>query len=576
MKRIGFISIIISIILLGGMLEISGCKDSRQVENRLDTAESLMEERPDSSLSILKEIKDSELNGKRLKARYALLKSMALDKNYIDTTTFDVLQPAIDYYLKHGNADEKLKTYYYQGVIYKNSGDDDLAMQSCLKALDIEENVSDSLTLARLLVAQSTLFYSQYRISDFLNNNLKAGNIFGSKSKIHLQLISYSKALSGATILNDRSKADSIINICNAIINDSIPLKKLALRSYLTYSVSFGNKEEIKSLIEEVEQSDISEASKLNIARAHSKIGEPEKGLEHLYEAEIAPDDILDSLSYWSIKTEILENMSKEKAALESFRNYSRLLEVYHTQLFSNELLFSEKKHQMEIESMGKIHRRDNAIKWILVGVAVLICIICFIYYRYRLNKAGRIIAERDAEMLQLEADKLHLESEKLQLESENLHLAISQLESEQERLTALLEQRDEISSEMRDVIRERLDMLNGLLAKEITNEDSYAKPFKKYVETLRKDRMKFQDSTRKAFQAVYPKFMVDLINKGLTEREINYVCLYALGLRGKEIGTYLDLARHYNISSDIRRKLGLDSNGSNLGPYIRKMMKEN
>ena len=36
--------------------------------------------------------------------------SMALDKNYIDTTTFDIIQPAIDYYLSKGNADEKLRT----------------------------------------------------------------------------------------------------------------------------------------------------------------------------------------------------------------------------------------------------------------------------------------------------------------------------------------------------------------------------------------------------------------------------------------------------------------------------------
>ncbi len=59
----------------------------------------------------------------------------------------------------------------------------------------------------------------------------------------------------------------------------------------------------------------------------------------------------------------------------------------------------------------------------------------------------------------------------------------------------------------------------------------------------------------------------------GLTEREIDFVCLYALGLRGKDIGNYLDLARHYNISTEIRKKLGLDTNDTNLGPFIRKMM---
>ncbi len=560
------------LVLLGVIIS---CEHHNIIDNRLDLAESFMEDRPDSSLAILNEIKGSELDGKRLKARYALLKSMALDKNYIDTTTFDVLQPAIDYYLKHGSADEKLRTYYYQAVIYMNAGDDDKAMQSTLNALDNDGDITDSLIMARLLVLQSTFFYRQYRILDFLNNNLKAGSLFGLKGKIHQQLISYCKALNGATTLNDKSKADSIINICDALINDSIPLKKLALKSYLRYTINFGSNEEIRNMIKEVEKTEIFDDAKMNLARAYSKIGEPDKGLLCLNESKIAPDDILDSLTYWAVRTGIMEKMGQDKASLQAFRNYSRLLEIYHDKLFSNELLFSEKKHEMELENMDKLHKRDSVIKWIMVGMALMACLIGLIFYRYRLNKAARLIAEQNADKLQLETIRLQLEADKLQLETENLHLEISQLEDERERLSGLVEHSDEISAEMKIIIRERIEMLNGLLAKEITNEENYAKPFRKYVETLRNDRKKFQDSTRKVFEATYPKFIADLNDHGLTEREINYVCLYALGLRGKEVGNYLDLARHYNISSDIRRKLGLDSNGLNLGPYIRKMMKE-
>jgi hypothetical protein len=57
-----------------------------------------MDERPDSAMFILNELKIDELN-KQHRARYALLMSMALDKNYIDTTSFAVLQPAITHIL---------------------------------------------------------------------------------------------------------------------------------------------------------------------------------------------------------------------------------------------------------------------------------------------------------------------------------------------------------------------------------------------------------------------------------------------------------------------------------------------
>ncbi|MBU3838402.1 MAG: hypothetical protein H9777_08855 [Candidatus Phocaeicola faecigallinarum] len=108
----------------------------------MDLAESLMISQPDSSLVILNAL-DGETLDEAASARFALLKSMALDKNYIDTTTFDVLQPAIDYYIKKGSPDEKLRTYYYQGRIYHNQGDDDMAMKSFLSATDIKDGISD-------------------------------------------------------------------------------------------------------------------------------------------------------------------------------------------------------------------------------------------------------------------------------------------------------------------------------------------------------------------------------------------------------------------------------------------------
>lgn len=77
----------------------------------MDCAETIMNASPDSALSLLDSIAPESFSGSRRKARFALLRSIAPDKNYIDTTNFDVLQPAIDYFLMKGSPDEKLKTY---------------------------------------------------------------------------------------------------------------------------------------------------------------------------------------------------------------------------------------------------------------------------------------------------------------------------------------------------------------------------------------------------------------------------------------------------------------------------------
>ena len=122
--------------------------------------ETIIEERPDSVLGVLQAIDTDELIGNEERAKHALLLSMALDKNYIDRTDFEVLQPAIDYYEDNGTATDKLRTYYYQGRIYQNQGNDASAMRSFINAIDKGAESNDNLTKARSLVAQSTIYYS--------------------------------------------------------------------------------------------------------------------------------------------------------------------------------------------------------------------------------------------------------------------------------------------------------------------------------------------------------------------------------------------------------------------------------
>ena len=135
--------------------------------------ESYIEEKPDSALVTLEKIDFSELSNKEEKAKYALLYSMALDKNFIDKTDFEVLQPAIEYYEDNGSAMDKLRTYYYQGRIYQNSGDDALALESFVNAIIIGDESDDKLTIARTYFAQSKIFYSLYDWDNFIECNKK-------------------------------------------------------------------------------------------------------------------------------------------------------------------------------------------------------------------------------------------------------------------------------------------------------------------------------------------------------------------------------------------------------------------
>lgn len=118
------------------------CGENKYAQ-RLDVVESVINERPDSALAIIKSIDTLSLKSNAIKARYSLLYAMALDKNYIDTTNVNVVLPAVNYYQKHGSEEERFKAFYYLGRIQYNAGDYNTAAVSFSKAESVGNQVKD-------------------------------------------------------------------------------------------------------------------------------------------------------------------------------------------------------------------------------------------------------------------------------------------------------------------------------------------------------------------------------------------------------------------------------------------------
>lgn len=131
---------------------------NRQTLSVLDDVESYIQERPDSALSVLAGLNRELLNNSKFRAKFSLLYSTALDKNYIDTTDLSIIQPAVDFYAINGSAVEKMKTFYYQGCIHMNRGEDDKAMSCYLLALEDSAIVSDNRYKELINSAISILF----------------------------------------------------------------------------------------------------------------------------------------------------------------------------------------------------------------------------------------------------------------------------------------------------------------------------------------------------------------------------------------------------------------------------------
>ena len=156
----------------------------------------------------------------------------------------------------------------------------------------------------------------------------------------------------------------------------------------------------------------------------------------------------------------------------------------------------------------------------------------------------------------------------------EKYRLLYLQVEAERDNLSELLaEQKETLSKEAQEALLERISLLNRFFTAHITNNDTSNSKLHQEMDALIANREIFMNSTRLAFKASHPQFINHLEEHGLTEWEINYCCLYAMGLKGREVGTYIKMRSHYNVSSDIREKLGINEHDTNLGIYLRKLL---
>lgn len=596
---------------------IFSCTENSDLGKQFASAESLMNNHPDSALAVLRKINRSSLSSDKMKAKYALLMSQALDKNYIDTTSFDILQPAIDYYLRKGTADEKLRTYYYQGRIYQNRENNDSAMQSFMRGREYCGQASDTLTMANLLVAQGTILYTTYKFDDFIKVNLEAAVLYRESGRPDYEILSLANVLDGSILNGDKNLADSIMSIAQDKINKNHELSSAIAPYVLSYVVKFGTKEDVSSIIGYYNSVDsIDDSTKMSVGMAYCKIGDVFNAKRFL-DAIPSTSEVRTTLKYLAIKSDVLEQSGDFAGALEAYRIFSTTLDSIHLNIFSHDLLFAKERHDMEKSNLLMLQKRDRFI-WLSLCVAfVLLIIIGYIYYRYRLSRAKNLLEEQENERLQLEQENLKKENENLELRNhqaelekqnlqqtneklelerhnavlekqkaelecerqslaaENLRLKIEQLEDESASLKGILEKRKDLAKPIEEAIKIRIEMLNGLLAAQITDNNAYAKSYGDWRDKLIQDKDEFMNTTRLAFKASHPRFIDYLEDHGLTESEINYVCLYAIGLRGKEAGEYMQLKRHYNISSEIRSKLGLSEHNTNIGIYVRHLMKD-
>lgn len=540
-------------------ITIVSCDDARKSETfrMLEDVDSYIETRPDSALAVLEGIDVEALGSREEKAKYALLMSMALDKNYIDRTDFEVLQPAIDYYEDHGTATDKLRTFYYQGRIYQNGGDDENSLASMIKSMELGDNSDDILTKARNLYTQGYIYSTLYNWDKVIETSLIAADIYLQSGRIDNYLNCITRIINSYALKSDYDKAAEYITICN----EYLPIADNSTKSYF-YSTCLvclsdkNDKQFVSDLLDKYFKTvPERQVDGLGIARAYSAIEEYDKALRTLLEMSTSEYQNRE-VQYYAALAQIYENKRMPEDALCAYKKYIEVSDSLDLIIFEQDTKFVEERHNLEVQTYKEREAKNNRT------IIILICIIALLVALIAIFLIRKQLKIRTAEKKQLEIEKKRYE----QLYADAI--------AERDALTKMIED-SSVKDETKAVIRERLEVLNKVIISHITDTSSANKKAYQELEALVADRDSFIESTRLTIEGNNPEFIAALKKQGLTDEEINICCLYVIGLKGKDIKAYTSQPRHYNQSADIRHKLGLTENDTNLSIFLREMLEK-
>ena len=146
------------------LIGITACVNPKGKEV-LAEAERQMRTSPDSALLVLEQAKkEATTYSRRNRMHYLLLQAEAMNKAYLPLDTLTSMHEVLDYYLSHGNRDERMRACYLMGSVWRDRGNSPLALQYFRDAIgeaDTTATDCDYTQVSRIYAQIARLFDKQ-------------------------------------------------------------------------------------------------------------------------------------------------------------------------------------------------------------------------------------------------------------------------------------------------------------------------------------------------------------------------------------------------------------------------------
>ena len=155
--------------IITALLSFTSCYRYGHAEQQLLMMDTLSDENPDTVLTMLDRM-DFNAMSKFERMHAELLRGKAMNKAYVNFTTDSVMLEVVDWYERHGNANQKMLAYYILGCAYRDLEDAPSALKYLNMAVDAADENDANCDLQTLMRVYSQMGGLYQRVAAFEND----------------------------------------------------------------------------------------------------------------------------------------------------------------------------------------------------------------------------------------------------------------------------------------------------------------------------------------------------------------------------------------------------------------------
>lgn len=543
-----------TVALIAILLSLSSCSHPNEKDALFLRADVLMEEHPDSALSLL-QLPSQDINELSEKecSRYALLLARATDKNKMSLLPCDsLLNVAIEYY--DDDEKEKALALLYKGRLAVEMEQVEEATSYLQEALSIIQNFPKELkTKSLILCSLGNIYFDAecYDESILSYQNMYKCCITDLDKSIALNNISFHYCMT--------NEKDSAIMFQHQALDYAIASGdslQIAMSKH-NLSLRFSEFDEIDSAlyyargcINELPHGEKRGIYYSNLGYLLLNKGENKDSITHYLNKSLEDIPILGR----SFSLKLLYQTEKESKNYETaniyLEEYADIIDSLHNINISSDI------QQLIYEYNTKMRVREEQIKanhtiYSIIAGFVFVCLLLILIYQNRINRKKRLQLQykQSLEQTQNKLSSLETTIENNQLMIALLHKEKSDLKQEQEIKEGLIYEREQKIAELE---KEKIQALDWLLAQ----SSIYQKVLTLSKQTTDKKNLKVLN-TKEQIQLknivfeIYQGHISSLKEKypKLTESDLLYLCLRETSLEPRSIAICLGYSDTHPIN---------------------------